>query len=179
MKAYILNLFILLVICLAGCNDESGSGKNNGVGSDSKTDVNVAANATVTTSFNPGDAGNLVDEDAATSLVSSPEIPIVVDFGQVETIKSFTLSRISSSAFFGTMSSTIPEILVELSSDGIAYEASNISVIVGGVDCFKSTRGQTTMKCEMRDGYDVSHIRITTRNGRSYQFTELEAIAEK
>ncbi|WP_146171207.1 hypothetical protein [Saccharospirillum sp. MSK14-1] len=144
-----------------------------------KTDVNVAANATVTTSFNPDDANNLVDEDTATSLVSAPGTPIIVDLGQVETIKSFTLSRVSSSANFGTLSATTPEILVELSSDGIAYEASNISVIVGDVDCINSTRGQTTMKCEMANGYDVSHIRITTRNGKSYQFTELEAIAEK
>ena len=95
--------------------------------------------------------------------------------GRKKTIKSFTLSRVSASASLGTS----PDILIELSDDGTTYENSQVSVIVGGVSCTSMTSNATTMTCEMSGGRDVSHIRITSNNGKSFKFTELEAIAEK
>ena len=180
MKGYIPAVFVFLLVALVtGCNDESGGSDSDVDGPSAKSDVNVAAAknaATTETDHLPEDAVKLIDEDGTTYWQSDVDKPIVVKLSQVERVKSFTLSRINEgSATVGTN----PDILVELSSDGSTYEQSGVSVIIGGVPCSSNTLNATTMKCDMADGYDLKSIRVTSKNGKAFKFTELEAIAEK
>jgi len=185
MKRHILGLsVVLLALLLAGCNDSSSSSTNDGNTAE-KSDVNVAAaskGATVTTNHNQHEAGHLIDEDLTTYWHSDPDEPIVVEFEQMESVIEFTLSRIEAGA---GVNNNVADILIELSSDGTNYTPSIASfsgISIGGtatIACGSPRTNSTTMKCEMPDGHDVSHIRITSQNSKAYQFTQLEAIAKK
>lgn len=96
-------------------------------------------------------------------------------FGRVEKLKSFELRRVSAQATLGTN----PDILIELSQDNLTYEKSNASVVIGGVACSNTGSNATSMSCEFDGTYSAKYVRITSLNGKSFEFTEFEAVTYK
>lgn len=139
--------------------------------------MNVARSSnggSATSAHNPGTAANLIDGNSLTAWVSNPGDPIVITFGAVENIRNIKLTRQPSPATLGT----VPDILIELSSNGVDYTASNVSVITGGVACTSLTANNEVMECNMAER-PTRYVRITSQNGKAYDFLEFEAIARK
>jgi len=169
----LLSIGLLPLLLLTACGGGSSSSD-----SSSKSDVNVAAysnGATALATYNEATAGNLIDEDDTTTWISDPESPIIVTFGRVEKLKSFELRRVSAPALLGTN----PDILIELSQDNLTYEKSNASVMTGGVVCYSAGSNTTSMSCKFDGTYSAKYVRITSLNGKSFEFTEFEAVAYK
>lgn len=165
-----------VVLGLISCGGGGG-----GSGSDSSstlTDVNVSASAngaTATASFNSGTASNIIDGDNLTTWISDPDSPIVIDFSAVNNIKKITIRKVSAATTGGTN----PDILVELSEDGSSYQTSNITMIVGGdLSCNSSTLSAELLDCDM-DEFAARYLRITSQNGKSFEFEEVEVISNK
>lgn len=173
-KKILLGLSSCLI--LAACGG-GGGGSNSSDAFNSVSDVNVARSSnggTASSAYNPGTASNLIDGNAATTWISDPDEPIVVTFGAVENIKKIKLTRVAASATLGTN----PDILIELSADGVAYTKSNVSVISGGIACTSQTTNNQVMECNMAER-PTRYVRITTQNGLSFELAEFEAIARK
>lgn len=166
---------LLLTACGGGGGGGNGTPHEATPPTTSPATVNVAASsagARASATYNSGSAGNLIDGNTATSWISDPDSPIRVDFAGPRNISSFTLSRIASSATLGSNS----DILIELSADGTSFSRSNVTM-GGGIPCYSSTFNSTTIKCTMTPAQSVRAVRITTRNGKSFELTEFEAIA--
>lgn len=179
MKMYML-LGMSFVLLLSGCNDESGP-ESGSQDSPTKVEVNVAASingAAATSDYKPDDAKNLIDGDETTWWASHPEEPIVVEFEEVEDVVSLQLTRTAASAQMGTD----PDILIELSEDGAAYTNVNFFSALGGgggVACNSATMNATTLSCTLSEARATQFVRITSYNGKSFEFIELEVIAMK
>ncbi|WP_286719097.1 discoidin domain-containing protein [Thalassolituus sp. UBA2009] len=168
-----LSLIAASVFLLSACGGSSSESSIPGL----KSDTNVALlsrGASASSSHNSSDAKNLIDGNNNTSWTSASGQKIVVDFGSVEKIKSIKLTRQAASAAIGSS----PDILIELSANGSSYTASNLSVFSGGIACTSQTVTTTTMSCTMAER-DTRYIRITSQNGKAYDFIELEALATK
>lgn len=177
MKKSILSSVIASSILLAACGG-GGGGDSDGPGANVQADVNVAAlinGATAVSDYNSMYADNLIDGDPGTSWISDPGVAIRINFSEVKNISSFTLSYTSAAVSFGTN----PDILVELSTDGNNFSASSISYVTSGIACVNSTRGGQAMSCDLSAPHATRAVRITSQNGKSFQFTEFEAIARK
>ena len=169
-----LSLIAALAFVLSACG---GSSSDSSSIPGLKSDTNVALlsrGASASSSHNSSDAKNLIDGNSNTSWTSASGQKIVVDFGSVEKIKSIKLTRQATSAAIGSN----PDILIELSANGSSYTASNLSVFSGGIACTSQTITTTTMSCTMAER-DTRYIRITSQNGKAYDFIELEALATK
>ncbi len=168
-----LSLIAASVFLLSACGGSSSDSAIPGL----KADTNVALlsrGASASSSHNSSDAKKLIDGNSNTSWTSASGQKIVVDFGSVEKIKSIKLTRQAASAAIGSS----PDILIELSANGSSYTASNLSVFSGGITCTSQTVTTTTMSCTMAER-DTRYIRITSQNGKAYDFIELEALATK
>lgn len=169
-----LSLIAALAFVLSACG---GSSSDSSSIPGLKSDTNVALlsrGASASSSHNSSDANNLIDDNNNTYWTSASGQKIVVDFGSVEKIKSIKLTRQAASAAIGSN----PDILIELSTNGSNYTASNLSVVTGGIACTNLTTSITTMSCTMAE-HDTRYIRITSQNGKAYDFIELEALATK
>lgn len=164
-------------LILAACGGGGSGGGNTSDAVDSVSDVNVARSSnggSATSVHNSGTAVNLIDGNSLTAWVSNSDDPIVITFGVVENIRKLKLTRLPSPATLGTD----PDILIELSSNGVDYTASNVSVITGGIACTSQTANAEVMECNMAER-PTRYVRITSQNGRAYDFLEFEAIARK
>lgn len=143
----------------------------------SKEDVNVAAaenGGSASAAQNSAEAINLIDEDLATSWVNVGDSPILITFREQERIKQIALFRTAST--IGTGNS--PDILIELSADGNHYEASNLTLINGGLPCSDVVRTETELRCSMKE-LPVQYVRITVQNDKAFALTEFNAVAAK
>lgn len=169
-----LTFTVVSAFLLSACG--GGSGSSDDIPA-LKADVNVASasqGASASSKHNSTDANNLIDGNSNTSWTSESGKAITVDFGRIETIKEITLTRQAARATFGSN----PDILVELSTNGSSYSASNISTVFGGIACTSQTMNNTSMNCKMT-GHETRYIRITSQNSKAYDFFELEVIANK
>lgn len=119
-----LSLIAASVFLLNACGGSSSDSAIPGL----KADTNVALlsrGASASSSHNSSDAKNLIDGNNNTSWTSASGQKIVVDFGSIEKIKSIKLTRQAASAAIGSN----PDILIELSTNGSNYTASNLSVV--------------------------------------------------
>ncbi len=169
---------VIISLVLSACGGGGGSdSENDGSGSGTKTDVNVAASnngGVATAAYNSDSAVNFIDEDATTTWISDPDSSIVVDFGSVEKVKKITITKVNSATSAGSN----PDVLVELSIDGNDYQSSNITTFSGGIECSSTVIGGESLVCEM-DEYDAQFIRVTSKNGKSFEFKEIEVIANR
>lgn len=166
---------LLLTACGGG-----GGGGNDAPRADNNSgaEVNVAATANgarASASDNAATAANLIDGSLDTTWISEPDSPIVVDFGAVKAIKKITLNKVAASVMIGSA----PDILVELSENGVNYERSAMTTVSGGVPCTNTSvnAGATAITCEMAER-NVRYIRVTTQNGKSFELQELEVIGK-
>lgn len=168
-------LVLTLAFGLISCSGDDTGGDTP---ADIKADVNVAASVnggTVTTVFNPSTAVNIIDGDNATSWISDPDVSLVIDFSSVNNVKKITIRKVFSLFTSGTN----PDILVELSEDDITYKTSNITMIAGGdLGCNSSTTNSELLVCEMNE-FPARFLRLTSKNGKSFEFNEVEVIAYK
>lgn len=161
---------------LAACGG-GGGGNDDVPRANNPTEVNVAAQAKGASAialYNAATAANLIDGNPGTSWISDPDSPIIITFSAVENIRKFKLTRTAAAASLGSN----PDILIELSANGVDYAASNVSVITGGIACSSMTANVQVMECSMSE-LATRYVRITTLNGKSYELGEFEAIAVK
>ena len=166
---------IVSAIALASCGSDSGT-TGSPPAPTVASNINVAASsvgATATATFNAASAGNLIDENIATSWISSPGSPILIDFGSVIDIDSLEINKVNSLL----STSSPPDILVELSADDVTYESSGITLSSGAdIPCISQTFGGSVIDCSFTP-YSARYIRITTQNGKSFEFQDIEAIS--
>lgn len=168
MNTVVRMLCLSSVVMLSACG---GSGEFAG----QVSEINVAASAnggSASSNYNSGTAGNLIDGNTATSWTSDSGQSITVSFSSTASVRSITLRRVNSSASLETN----PDILVELSANGINYSSSGVSGPSGNIPCTALTSSTTIMSCTM-SGYDARYVRITTADSKAFSFTELEVIA--
>lgn len=176
MKKPFLVVFLPLFL-LAACDSSSSDGSSN----HSLAEVNVASihnGGTALAVYHADTAENIIDEDDETTWISDPDSPIVIEFERAEKIVSFALYRTNSGASVGSN----PDIVIEFSKNGTDYVPSNATYAFGNPDaipCISSTTGPEVIKCQLQDPYTMKFVRITTKNGKSYEFKEFEAIALK
>lgn len=168
-----------LAVLVSACGGGSGGGSNDPIGGNApKEDTNIAAaseGASATSAFNSDTATNIIDEKEDTTWISTPDTPIVIEFDSAENIKKISIKQAESSVSVGTN----PDVLVELSTDGKTYKTSSITVISGGdIPCNTTTINPTLLECSM-DEYEAKYLKITTKNGKSFEFQEVEVIASK
>lgn len=165
------SIFILNLFACSGSGSEGESADK----SENKTPINVAASvngAVATSNFNAETAKNLIDEDEDTTWISDPEEPILVEFDSIKTVTTITIKKVDSIASIGSN----PDILVELSKDGIIFQPSAVSNILSPVNkCTHFTSNSEQLFCKMIP-LELRFIRITSQNGMSYEFKELEVI---
>jgi hypothetical protein len=153
-----------------------GSGSSDPVAT--PTDVNVSASANgamATASFNSATALSIIDGDVSTTWISDPDSPLVIDFSAVNNVKKITIHKVSAVTSGGSN----PDILVELSEDGSLYQTSDITMIIGGdLSCNSSTFSAELLECEM-DEFAARYLRLTSQNGKSFEFEEVEVISNK
>lgn len=173
-------LVITVALGLISCG--SGSGSDSGIPDVIQTpltsDVNVAASingATVTTTFNSNTSSNINDGDDTTTWISDPDVSLVIDFSSVNEVKKITIRKVSSATAGGSN----PDILVELSEDGVTYKSSDITTITGGdLSCNSSGFSSELLVCEM-NVFSARFLRLTSKNGKSFEFKEVEVISNK
>ncbi len=170
-------IVVVIALGLISCSSDSvpGPGSTN-TGSTSDVNVSSSANgATVTASFNSSTAPNIIDGDDSTTWISDPDSPIVIDFSAVNNVKKITIYKVSSAIAGGSN----PDLLVELSENNISYQTSNITIITGGdLSCNSSALTAELLDCEM-DEFAARYLRITSKNGKSFEFKEVEVISNK
>ncbi|UXD87271.1 discoidin domain-containing protein [Thalassolituus hydrocarboniclasticus] len=162
-----LSLIAASVFVLSACGGSSNESSIPGL----KSDTNVALlsrGASASSSHNSNDANNLIDGNSNTSWTSEPDTPIIISLKKEEAIKSIKLTRLAESASTGDN----PDILIELSINSVFIPINKNN---NTVSCSNT---QTLITCNM-DPRQTNAIRITSKNGRSYLFFELEAFATK
>ncbi len=173
-----------LSVVLAACGGGGGGGS-----SDSSTqpetntsttpvDTNVALktnSASATASYNADSAENIIDGDEATTWISDPDSPLVIELAEIEKINKLEVSMVPSG---GLIIGSNPDITIEFSTDGETYSHSQATYAFSGVPCSSSTTSSSSISCEMPE-YEVKFIRLTTKNGKSLEFKELNANAMK
>lgn len=158
---------ILLTACGGG-----GGGGGEAPRATTSPEINVAAasnGALATANYNNTTARQLIDGDIATSWISDDGSTITVQFGITRSITRITLRKVDSSVTVGTH----PDILVELSENGSTWTASDMSVYSGGIPCTRISSGRTVITCDMA-ARNARAIRVTSQNGKSFEFQELE-----
>lgn len=178
MKKHFLIATVASSLLLTACGGGGGGGSNNDntPRETTPTDINVAASAngaTATATYNSATAANLIDQNADTTWISDDGTSITVDFGGVKAINKITLSKVAASTTLGSN----PDILVELSTDNATYERSGITspFVSGAIACTNQNSGAEQHTCEMPT-HNARFIRITSQNGKSFEFKELEVI---
>jgi hypothetical protein len=162
-----LSLIAASVLFLSACGGSSSDSAIPGL----KADTNVALlsrGASASSSHNSNDAKKLIDGNINTSWTSEPDTPIIISLKKEEAIKSIKLTRLAESASTGDN----PDILIELSINSVFIPINKNN---NTVTCSNT---QTLITCNM-DPRQTNAIRITSKNGRSYLFFELEAFATK
>jgi hypothetical protein len=162
-----LSLIAASVFLLSACGGSSSDSAIPGL----KADTNVALlsrGASASSSHNSSDAKKLIDGNINTSWTSEPDTPIIISLKKEEAIKSIKLTRLAESASTGDN----PDILIELSINSVFIPINKNN---NTVTCSNT---QTLITCNM-DPRQTNAIRITSKNGRSYLFFELEAFATK
>jgi len=162
-----LSLIAASVCLLSACGGSSSDSAIPGL----KADTNVALlsrGASASSSHNSSDAKKLIDGNINTSWTSEPDTPIIISLKKEEAIKSIKLTRLAESASTGDN----PDILIELSINSVFIPINKNN---NTVTCSNT---QTLITCNM-DPRQTNAIRITSKNGRSYLFFELEAFATK
>ncbi len=162
-----LSLIAASVFLLSACGGSSSDSAIPGL----KADTNVALlsrGASASSSHNSNDAKKLIDGNINTSWTSEPDTPIIISLKKEEAIKSIKLTRLAESASTGDN----PDILIELSINSVFIPINKNN---NTVTCSNT---QTLITCNM-DPRQTNAIRITSKNGRSYLFFELEALATK
>ncbi len=173
MRQILLAPVLIATALITGC----GGGGSDQPKVNTKTDMNVAASAngaTASATYNSADAANLIDEDDSTAWVSDSDRAIVVDFGAVRSIESFELRKAAASVIAGSN----PDVLIELSENGSSYSSSRATLTSGVVPCNSTTIGSEIISCQM-DRRNVRYMRITSRNGKAFEFRELEVIGRE
>ena len=163
-----LSLIAASVFLLSACGGSSSDSSIPGL----KADTNIALlsrGASASSSHNSSNANNLIDgNNNNTSWTSEPDTPIIISLKKEEAIKSIKLTRLAESASTGDN----PDILIELSINSVFIPINKNN---NTVTCSNT---QTLITCNM-DPRQTNAIRITSKNGRSYLFFELEAFATK
>ena len=171
-------LAITVALGLISCGSGSDSGIPDVIQTPMTSDVNVAASingATVTTTFNSNTSSNINDGDDTTTWISDPDVSLVIDFSSVNKVKKITIRKVSSATAGGSN----PDILVELSEDGITYKSSDITTITGGdLSCNSNAFSSELLVCEM-NAFSARFLRLTSKNGKSFEFKEVEVISNK
>lgn len=174
MKQAVLATAIAFGLISCGGGDDGGGGDP----APTPTDVNVSTStngATATASFNSSAASNIIDGDYSTTWISNPDSSIVIDFSAVNNVKKITIHKVSAVTTGGSN----PDILIELSEDGSSYQTSDITMILGGdLSCNSSTFSAELLECEM-DEFAARYLKITSKNGKSFEFKEVEVISNK
>lgn len=168
----------VMAVLMSACGGSGGSSGSSIGGNTPKEDTNIAAaseGASASSTFNSSTVTNAIDEDEATTWVSDPDKPLIIEFSSAENVKKISIKKVAASVTAGTT----PDVLVELSTDGKTYKTSNMTLIVGGdIPCNSTTINATLLECSM-DEYEAKYLRITTQNGKSFEFQEVEVIAYK
>lgn len=161
-------------ILLTACGGGGGGGGSEAPRATTSPEINVAAasnGALATANYNNATAHQLIDGDIATSWISDDGSTITVQFGITRSITKIVLRKVAASTTVGSH----PDILVELSENGSTWTASNMSVINGGIHCDSYTNGGEVSSCTMA-ARNARAIRVTSQNGKSFEFQELEVI---
>jgi hypothetical protein len=158
-----LSLIAASVCLLSACGGSSSDSAIPGL----KADTNVAL-LSRGASASSSHAKKLIDGNINTSWTSEPDTPIIISLKKEEAIKSIKLTRLAESASTGDN----PDILIELSINSVFIPINKNN---NTVTCSNT---QTLITCNM-DPRQTNAIRITSKNGRSYLFFELEAFATK
>lgn len=171
----------VMVLAIAGCGDssDSSSSSNSSDGTTTKTQVNVASQskkATTQSAYDNANTVNLIDGDTATTWTSNPGDPVVITFEGLESINKIEVNRVSSSASAGTN----PDILIELSTDNTTYKTSDATKFgTGDIPCSSSSLTATTISCTLSEQYTAKYMRITSQNGKAFEFQEVKAYSLK
>lgn len=187
-------------LSLVGCGGgSSGSSDAGGDGYVARTWVELdvasqAHGAVAVASYNADTAGNLIDDNDDTTWISDPYSPIVVDLGAIEELVRFELRFVTNMG--ATKLGSNPDLILELSADGSNYLASEVTFFGKGQDkaqCTSFATAREYIRCNIparirnpvtnefveNPYWKVRFIRITTTNGNSFEFTELDVIAKR
>lgn len=166
-----------VLVGLNGCTSSSSSDSEPVL----KSDVNIALlsnGASAMATVNNSDANNSIDDNNATSWGSISGSSLIVKFSEVNTIKSFAIKKSDGQ---GVSAGSNPDILVELSKDGETYETSQVTTfgISGTIGCMNTSLSASNISCDLTSTFEAQYIKITTQNGESYAYDEIEVISYK
>ncbi len=168
-------LLLILSLGMTACGGSSGDDNNEDGANLQEVNVATSANgATARSAFNSASAANLIDEDLSTTWISEPDTPIVVEFSEAERIIKIELDFVSADVSYGTG----PDIFVEISLDGINYDASGVTALLADIPCTESNFANDSARCTM-EARKIKFIQITSKVGKSFEFKELRVFANK
>lgn len=172
-----MNQLLSIVICvllISACGGSSDLGSNTPTG-DKVANTNVASQfqgGVALSDANSQNTPNAIDEQNTTFWMSESGVPLVIKFEVVERIQTITLRKNAATVNRGSN----PDIVVELSLDGLAWKKSAITnAAAADVPCTATSASSTHIECNM-NAYSAQYLRITSQNGRTYEFAEIEAL---
>ena len=153
-------------------NDEPGSGG----GSDPAANTNVASQiqgGVAISEHNGPTTTNAIDEDKETSWVSGSGTPLLIKFEVVEPVQKIVIRKDTSTLRSGSN----PDIVVELSLDGLNWKTSAITDPDNAdIPCQATASSSTHIECTM-SAVDAQYVRFTSQNGNAYEIKEIEVMA--
>ncbi len=136
----------------------------------SGTDVaNLSQGATAVSSFNSSTASNLIDGSEMRAWISAPDIPINITLSKQYQIAKIEIAKDHEA---GT------DVTLEISDDGVNYKTLSVTNSPADVTCSDSAFYSIRIKCLFEPAQTISHIRLTSLNGRSYRSQELSAYTD-
>lgn len=148
----------------------------------SNTDAEPTANTNVASQiqggvalsvFNGPDTTHTIDEDQDTTWLSESGTPLRIEFEVVERIQKIVIHTTASTVHSGSN----PDIVVELSLDGLNWKTSAITDPDNAdIPCQATASSSTRIECTM-NAYSAQYLRVTSQNSKAYEFAEIEAMA--
>lgn len=138
--------------------------------------ANISRGAVAYSAYNSSTAKNLIDGSSYYKWISSPDVPIEITLS-----KKYQISRIEidkDHEGIKDYASYDPDLILEISDDGVNYKTLSVTNMVADVECYESSFYSIHLECSFEPAQTISHIRMMSSNGKSFLFHELKAYTE-
>ena len=96
-----------------------------------------------------------------------------IEFEVVERVQKIVIRKTASTLHSGNN----PDIVVELSLDGLTWKTSAITDTANAdIPCTATASSSKHIECTMR-AVEAQYVRFTSQNGKAYEIAEIEVMA--